>query len=292
MRRQTVLRVASVAAALLVAASMGTGCTPTPDSSQPSAPDGQQSAPGGPDAGATPSSAGRERARIVAVLDGDTVMLTGDRKARLLGFNTPERDDPFSDAARDQLGSLLRDKTVYVEYDVRPLDQYGRDLVHLFLEDGTHVNEEMLLSGYSQAYTIPPNVAYADVFLEAEREAREAGRGLWQPGSLTVGISDMEPDPRGRDEHDLNGEWAEISNTGDAAASLVGVTLSDESNNVYRFGEITLAPGDRLRVHTGPGEDSARRLHWGRSQPVWNNAGDVAFLRDADGLFLDMWQVD
>ena len=33
--------------------------------------------------------------------------------------------------------------------------------------------------GYAQVMTIPPNVKHQALFLKLQREAREAGRGLW-----------------------------------------------------------------------------------------------------------------
>ena len=44
------------------------------------------------------------------------------------------------------------------------------------------INAEMLRRGYAQAITIPPNVKYQERFLKLQREAREAGRGLWSRG--------------------------------------------------------------------------------------------------------------
>jgi len=29
--------------------------------------------------------------------------------------------------------------------------------------------------------TVPPNVRYQELFVKLQREAREAGRGLWRP---------------------------------------------------------------------------------------------------------------
>jgi len=34
-------------------------------------------------------------------------------------------------------------------------------------------------TGYAQAVTYPPDVKYQSLFLQLQREAREAGRGLW-----------------------------------------------------------------------------------------------------------------
>jgi micrococcal nuclease len=40
-------------------------------------------------------------------------------------------------------------------------------------------NAEMVRRGYAQVMTIPPNVKCQGLFLKLQRQAREAGRGLW-----------------------------------------------------------------------------------------------------------------
>jgi len=42
------------------------------------------------------------------------------------------------------------------------------------------VNAELVRQGYAKVYTVPPNVKYAEEFLELQREARENERGLWK----------------------------------------------------------------------------------------------------------------
>ena len=43
----------------------------------------------------------------------------------------------------------------------------------------TFVNLELVLAGYAQVAMYPPDVRYVDVYLAAQRDAREAGRGSW-----------------------------------------------------------------------------------------------------------------
>jgi hypothetical protein len=73
-------------------------------------------------------------------------------------------------------------------------DQYGRLLAYVWLEepkgeaDGKQIRDHMfnarlLLDGYVQQMTFPPNVRYVDYFNVYQAEAREAGRGLWGLGS-------------------------------------------------------------------------------------------------------------
>ncbi len=41
------------------------------------------------------------------------------------------------------------------------------------------LNIEIMREGYAQVLTVAPNVRYERLLREGQREAREAGRGLW-----------------------------------------------------------------------------------------------------------------
>ncbi|MDP3790254.1 MAG: thermonuclease family protein, partial [Candidatus Omnitrophota bacterium] len=51
---------------------------------------------------------------------------------------------------------------------------------YVYLPDGRMLNAEIIKAGYAQVMTVPPNVAYEDMFLQLQKEAREANRGLWK----------------------------------------------------------------------------------------------------------------
>ena len=106
---------------------------------------------------------------------------------RLIGIDTPETNDPreatqcFAREAAAYLAELLPLGTeVRLEYDAERLDQYDRTLAYIYrARDDLFVNAEMVRQGYALAYTVPPNVAHVEEFAALQREAREAGRGLW-----------------------------------------------------------------------------------------------------------------
>jgi hypothetical protein len=85
------------------------------------------------------------------------------------------------------------------------------------------------------------------------------------------------------ERENLNGEWVEIANQGDANASLAGWTLQDQQNHTFAFPDFTLRVGAKARIHTGEGSNTGADLYWNRSSAVWNNDGDVATLKDASG---------
>lgn len=217
--------------------------------------------------------------RVRYVLDGDTIELTDGRKIRYLGINAPERAQPFYEQARLLNASLVADQTIRLEYDVVPVDQYGRTLAHVFVGD-THINLELIRQGYANTYTVPPNVKYADELLAAEREAREDQRGLWAQSAALVRITALDP-------YD---EWVELTNQGDLTVDLSGYTLKDQANHIYAFEDFTLGSKEFVRLFSRNGINTDYRLYWGLgNDTVWNNDGDTAYLRDPDGALVDLY---
>ena len=70
---------------------------------------------------------------------------------------------------------LVGGKVVRLEKDVSETDKYGRLLRYVWVGN-LMVNAELVRLGCAQVSTYPPDVKYADLFLQLQREAREAGR--------------------------------------------------------------------------------------------------------------------
>ncbi len=129
-------------------------------------------------------------ATVVRVVDGDTIVarVAGrDERVRFIGIDTPETVHPqrpvecFGREAAAHTASLIGPGTaIRLVYDVARTDRYGRTLAYLYrAEDGLFVNLALVRDGYAQVATHPPNVRHVEAFTAAQREAREAGRGLW-----------------------------------------------------------------------------------------------------------------
>jgi micrococcal nuclease len=126
-------------------------------------------------------------AKVVRVIDGDTieVAIGGSLyKVRYTGIDTPETVHPskpvecFGREASEKNCQLVEGKTVRLEKDVSETDSYGRLLRYVWVGDN-FVNDYLVRQGYAYAYTYPPDVKYAEQFVQAQREARENNRGLW-----------------------------------------------------------------------------------------------------------------
>ena len=174
--------VALVILGLVFAAwAVGTGWNPLSPSVETSIPSISEPADPAGTVDGTPAEA--QPATVEYVHDGDTLFLTDGRKVRLLGINTPEigeNAECWGDQATSELRGLVDAGTnVWVQQDVEALDQYGRSLLFVFLEDGTNVNVEMVRVGAAEIEQYDPNWLYSDQLHAAEDAAYADNIGLW-----------------------------------------------------------------------------------------------------------------
>ncbi|MCQ6281607.1 thermonuclease family protein [Bacillus sp. EB600] len=144
----------------------------------------------------TAESLGLVAATISRVVDGDTIELTDGRKVRFIGVNTPEsttRHETYGKEASNYTTSKLTGKQVWLQKDVSETDRYGRLLRIVWLAvpsndmDENEIktkmyNADLVLNGFAEPSTYPPDVKYSDYFVKYAREARDKGTGLWAYG--------------------------------------------------------------------------------------------------------------
>ena len=127
------------------------------------------------------------------VVDGDTVIVregSGTERLRYIGMDTPETVKPgtpiewMGPEASAANKALVDGRTVVLEKDVSERDRYGRLLRDVWLRDGDRwvlVGLQLVLDGYAQVTTFPPDVKYVDALLAAQRYAMAQSKGLWRP---------------------------------------------------------------------------------------------------------------
>jgi micrococcal nuclease len=143
-------------------------------------------------------AARRTAARVVRVVDGDTVDLILDgrtERVRLIGVNTPESVDPRRPVECLGREASARAKELLpagVDVQVEPdptqdtRDRFGRLLLYVYLPSGQSLGHELIRQGFANEYTY--DRPYRDQALHhaAQREAESAGRGLWAPGACAT----------------------------------------------------------------------------------------------------------
>ena len=126
----------------------------------------------------------RGLAKVVAVLDGDTIIIDGGEKVRYAGLNTPETHHPdklpeyCGQEAFEANRRLVAGKTVRLEFDERRRDKYGRLLAYVYV-DSLFVNAELIQQGYAQVSTYKDNQRHHDDFARLQKDAIAARRGMW-----------------------------------------------------------------------------------------------------------------
>lgn len=140
-------------------------------------------------------------ATVDHVVDGDTAwfrLADGTKeKVRFIGVDTPEsttEHEPFGKEAAAYTASILTPgRGVELQTDLDARDRYGRLLAYVWLSPPATgaslearqamLNAMLVRDGYATVLTVPPNIAYVELFLALQREARDAAKGLWSLSS-------------------------------------------------------------------------------------------------------------
>lgn len=139
----------------------------------------------------------KEIAYVKNVVDGDTIevffetgILSEEKnkiyKLRFIGMDTPESKhrDETKNTKEGQIAYLytkekLENKKITVEFDVSPVDKFGRLLGYIWIDDEMF-NKHLLDIGYAKLMTVSPNVKYTNLFKDAQNKAKLKNIGFWK----------------------------------------------------------------------------------------------------------------
>jgi micrococcal nuclease len=115
--------------------------------------------------------------KVVGVADGDTLtILTADKeqiKIRLEGIDAPEGGQDFGTKAKQALSDKVFGKQVTCNKTGE--DRYGRTLANVYVGE-RWINQELVADGAAWHFT---KYSADKQLAAAEKQAREAKRGLW-----------------------------------------------------------------------------------------------------------------
>lgn len=133
------------------------------------------------------------------VYDGDTLKIDNFGKVRLIGIDSPERENSNRDQfLLDQGVSIAKQRQAYqlakqfniknakgkkvvLEFDESRRDRHNRLLAYVYLPDGRLLNRLLVEQGLAVVYRRFSFEMKTD-FLSAEEHARRSGVGLWAKG--------------------------------------------------------------------------------------------------------------
>jgi len=134
---------------------------------------------------------------VTWIYDGDTLKVDPHGKVRLVGIDTPERENSKRDRYLIKKGiSAARQREIYQQaktfnieqvkgqevtltLEEPPRDRHGRLLAYLYLPDGRLLNHVLLEQGLAVVYR-RFSFRLKEDFLDAEAEAIKNKNGLWE----------------------------------------------------------------------------------------------------------------
>jgi micrococcal nuclease len=127
-----------------------------------------------------------EPRHVERVIDGDTLVLDGGERVRLIGVDTPETVhpnlpvQPGGKSASAYTRQTVSGGIVYLAYDSRQgrTDRYGRTLAYVTLPDGRVLNEELVAAGHG---IVDPRFPFCemDAYRKQQAAAHAVSRGVW-----------------------------------------------------------------------------------------------------------------
>jgi len=198
-----------------------------------------------------------ENASVIRIIDGDTIE-TDNGTIRFLGINTPEKNKPYYQEAKDFL-YLLENKTIQMIRDSEDLDKYQRKLRYVFYNNEL-INIKILENGLGTSF-MTENLRYEKKLKKAEDYARKNKKALWKESNdVCEKCIELQ-------ELDFEQEFFIIKNNCNFECDLSEWFVKDNANHFFKL--------EKLKANQIKKYES--------KQNVWNNLGDRFFMRDGQG---------
>jgi len=109
---------------------------------------------------------------VTKIIDGDTFLIEGGYRVRILGIDADERGYPCYQAAKERLEELILNKKVRLEKGLEDKDKWCRYLRYVFLDE-ENIGLKLVKEGLVVARFSPVDVKYQEEIAQAEKEAKE-----------------------------------------------------------------------------------------------------------------------
>ena len=95
--------------------------------------------------------------KVVRVIDGDTFVIEGGERVRMIGINAPELKDIYGVESKNHLKTLIESKYVnLIKGDGTDNKDYFKRLLRYVYVDSTDINLKMIEDGFASAYLRHP----------------------------------------------------------------------------------------------------------------------------------------
>ncbi len=197
-----------------------------------------------------------QQTKVIRIVDGDTIE-TDLGKIRLLGINTPEKNQPLHNEAENFLKNL---ENKQVEIELHGKDKYSRFLAYIYFNNNL-VNKNILENGLANLYYYDKDSHYSEL-KKAEESARNSELGIWKKSnnSNCIKLVSLLYKDNGKCE---NQEQLILQNS----CQKLDVIIKDDANHIYS-------------------ESVNNGIFTKNFSCIWNDAGDTLYIRDNQGMIL------
>jgi len=120
---------------------------------------------------------------VAKILSPDEILLDSGETLKYSGIEFPaeiKKDSAIYQEAIAYQKKLLEGKTIKILFDQKKQDEKGRLLGEVFLGHDIFVNADLVLKGYCQRKTVPPNMEYMSLYRKLEEHAKKNKLGIWK----------------------------------------------------------------------------------------------------------------
>jgi len=212
----------------------------------------------------TTKNSEKQTTQVTKIIDGDTIE-TSLGRIRLLGINTPEKNQPYYQEAKEFL-KQIENKTIQIQKDKEDLDKYNRKLRYVFYKNRI-INIEILEKGLATTFMIEDSI-YKNKLKTAEEFAKINQLNLWKKSteqcSECIQLQELNPEK----------EFFIIENICNIDCNLKEWTAKDNANHITKL---------------SPLKAQYQQIYKSKSN-IWNNEGDRLFVRDKNGSLVIFYE--
>ncbi len=225
-----------------------------------------------------------ETANVVRIIDGDTIVVEynkNDTSVRLLGINTPEKNEPYYSEAKQFLENLILNKTIELEKGKENKDKYGRLLRYVFLKD-ENINLKIIEEGFANYYFPSGKDPYYSAFKKAWEKCLSKNVNLCE-SSKDVCSKCIE-----LKEFYYKSQEIILYNDCSFDCNLEGWQIKHEGRKKFLFHNFILKSQEEVIIKVENKTNTEDVLFW-NEENVFAKTGDTLFLRDGSGKLV-LWE--
>jgi micrococcal nuclease len=198
-----------------------------------------------------------QKITINRIIDGDTIELENKLKVRLKGINTPEKNMPNYQEAKQFLEDQIQNKQTSITHT--GTDRYGRILGHIYIEN-QNINEQILKQGLAHLYYYEKDSQF-NKLKSAETFARNNQLGIWQKSNLSNCLQLIKLDYYDKgDDH----ETLTLQNNCNQKLNII---IKDDATHIYK-------------------EKIPMGIYTKTFQNIFNDNGDTLYIWDEQGKII------